>query len=132
MPGPQTLLTGLAFGESPRWHEDRLWVSNLAHAGSTRTGPARCSSPKRPPRVSAGRDPRSRQTSSSAIYVAPPRHEGRGRRPAATSNAASASSHVESSTGSGDESAPMSRGISVHASATASQPRSRSLPMMAA
>jgi sugar lactone lactonase YvrE len=23
-----TLLTGLAFGESPRWHEDRLWFSN--------------------------------------------------------------------------------------------------------
>jgi sugar lactone lactonase YvrE len=28
MPEPQTLLTGLAFGESPRWHEDRLWFSN--------------------------------------------------------------------------------------------------------
>ena len=25
MAGPHTLLTGLAFGESPRWHEDRLW-----------------------------------------------------------------------------------------------------------
>jgi sugar lactone lactonase YvrE len=25
---PRTLLTGLAFGESPRWHEDRLWFSN--------------------------------------------------------------------------------------------------------
>jgi sugar lactone lactonase YvrE len=24
----QTLLTGLAFGESPRWHEGRLWLSN--------------------------------------------------------------------------------------------------------
>lgn len=24
----QTLLTGLAFGESPRWHEGRLWFSN--------------------------------------------------------------------------------------------------------
>jgi sugar lactone lactonase YvrE len=24
----QTLLTGLAFGESPRWHEKRLWFSN--------------------------------------------------------------------------------------------------------
>jgi sugar lactone lactonase YvrE len=24
----QILLTGLAFGESPRWHEDRLWFSN--------------------------------------------------------------------------------------------------------
>jgi sugar lactone lactonase YvrE len=28
MPEPRTLLTGLAFGESPRWHEDRLWFSN--------------------------------------------------------------------------------------------------------
>jgi sugar lactone lactonase YvrE len=25
---PHTLLTGLAFGESPRWHEDRLWLSD--------------------------------------------------------------------------------------------------------
>jgi sugar lactone lactonase YvrE len=25
MPEPQTLLTGLVIGESPRWHEDRLW-----------------------------------------------------------------------------------------------------------
>lgn len=24
----QTLLTGLAMGESPRWHDDRLWFSN--------------------------------------------------------------------------------------------------------
>jgi sugar lactone lactonase YvrE len=24
----QTLVTGLGFGESPRWHEDRLWFSN--------------------------------------------------------------------------------------------------------
>lgn len=28
MPEVQTLLTGLAFGESPRWHEDRLWFSD--------------------------------------------------------------------------------------------------------
>jgi sugar lactone lactonase YvrE len=28
MPEPRTLLTGLAFGESPRWHEDRLWFAN--------------------------------------------------------------------------------------------------------
>jgi sugar lactone lactonase YvrE len=28
MPAPTTLLTGLAFGESPRWHQDRLWLSN--------------------------------------------------------------------------------------------------------
>jgi len=27
-PEVKTLLTGLAFGESPRWHEGRLWVSN--------------------------------------------------------------------------------------------------------
>jgi hypothetical protein len=24
----QTLLTGLGFGESPRWHAGRLWFSN--------------------------------------------------------------------------------------------------------
>lgn len=28
MPEPQILLTGLAIGESPRWHEDRLWFCN--------------------------------------------------------------------------------------------------------
>src|SRR5262245_49388584 len=27
-PQPQTLLTGLAMGESPRWHGDRLWFSD--------------------------------------------------------------------------------------------------------
>jgi sugar lactone lactonase YvrE len=25
---PQTLMTGIAFGESPRWHQDRLWFSD--------------------------------------------------------------------------------------------------------
>jgi sugar lactone lactonase YvrE len=29
MPEPQTLMTGLAFGESPRWHDDRLWFSDM-------------------------------------------------------------------------------------------------------
>ena len=24
----KTLLTGLAFGESPRWHSDRLWLAD--------------------------------------------------------------------------------------------------------
>ena len=28
MPEVQTLMTGLALGESPRWHEDRLWFSD--------------------------------------------------------------------------------------------------------
>ena len=28
MPQLQTLITGLAFGESPRWHNGRLWVSD--------------------------------------------------------------------------------------------------------
>jgi sugar lactone lactonase YvrE len=28
MPEPQVLLSGLAFGESPRWHDGRLWVSD--------------------------------------------------------------------------------------------------------
>ena len=26
----RTLLTGLAFGESPRWHDGRLWVADWA------------------------------------------------------------------------------------------------------
>src|SRR6266496_1560051 len=29
MPALQTLLTGLAFGESPRWHNGRLWFSDF-------------------------------------------------------------------------------------------------------
>lgn len=28
MPEPQTLMTGIAFGESPRWHDGRLWFSD--------------------------------------------------------------------------------------------------------
>ena len=28
MPELQTLMTGIAFGESPRWHDDRLWFSD--------------------------------------------------------------------------------------------------------
>src|SRR5947207_9586850 len=28
MPGVRTLLTGLGYGESPRWHADRLWLCN--------------------------------------------------------------------------------------------------------
>jgi sugar lactone lactonase YvrE len=28
MPEPRTLLGGIAFGESPRWHDDRLWFSD--------------------------------------------------------------------------------------------------------
>ena len=28
MPELQTLLTGISFGESPRWHDDRLWFSD--------------------------------------------------------------------------------------------------------
>ena len=28
MPKPQTLMTGISFGESPRWHEGRLWFSD--------------------------------------------------------------------------------------------------------
>ena len=28
MPDLHTLMTGLAFGESPRWHEDRLWLAD--------------------------------------------------------------------------------------------------------
>jgi sugar lactone lactonase YvrE len=28
MAGPQTLMSGIAFGESPRWHDDRLWFAD--------------------------------------------------------------------------------------------------------
>jgi sugar lactone lactonase YvrE len=28
MPEPQTLMTGLVFPESPRWHDDRLWLAD--------------------------------------------------------------------------------------------------------
>ncbi len=28
MPEPETLLTGIIFGEQPRWHENRLWFSD--------------------------------------------------------------------------------------------------------
>ena len=28
MPEPQILMTGIAFGESPRWHDDRLWFAD--------------------------------------------------------------------------------------------------------
>ena len=29
MPEPRALITGLAFGESPRWHDGRLWFSDF-------------------------------------------------------------------------------------------------------
>ena len=29
MPALQTLMTGLAFGELPRWHDGRLWFSDM-------------------------------------------------------------------------------------------------------
>ena len=28
MPELQTLMTGILFGESPRWHDERLWFSD--------------------------------------------------------------------------------------------------------
>jgi len=28
MPEPKTLMTGIAFGESPRWHDGRLWFAD--------------------------------------------------------------------------------------------------------
>lgn len=33
---PDILLTGLAFGESARWHDDRFWFANWGPARSTR------------------------------------------------------------------------------------------------
>jgi len=35
MPQLQTLMTGLVFGESPRWRDDRLWLAG-APAATTR------------------------------------------------------------------------------------------------
>ena len=35
-PMPETLLTGIAFGESPRWHDGRLWFCRLGRAGDRR------------------------------------------------------------------------------------------------
>jgi sugar lactone lactonase YvrE len=32
MAGTQTLMTGIVFGEQPRWHEDRLWFSDWGKA----------------------------------------------------------------------------------------------------
>jgi sugar lactone lactonase YvrE len=29
-PEPRTLLSGLVFGEAPRWHDDRLWFSDMS------------------------------------------------------------------------------------------------------
>src|SRR5258708_23448168 len=29
---PHTVLTGLVFGESPRWHDDHLWFSDMSAA----------------------------------------------------------------------------------------------------
>jgi sugar lactone lactonase YvrE len=29
MPEPRVLMSGLVFGESPRWHDDRLWFSDM-------------------------------------------------------------------------------------------------------
>ena len=36
MPEPELLLTGLVFGESPRWHDGRLWFSRLGRGRDRR------------------------------------------------------------------------------------------------
>ena len=38
-PEPQVLLTGLAFGESPRWHQGRLWFANWGTQEVVALGP---------------------------------------------------------------------------------------------
>src|ERR1700737_4257848 len=30
---PQTFMTGLVFGESPRWHDERLWLADWLQDG---------------------------------------------------------------------------------------------------
>ena len=50
MPEPRTLLTGLALGESPRWHEGRLWFSDWGahlHAAHLRSPRRSAKSPSR-------------------------------------------------------------------------------------
>jgi len=39
MPQPRTLLTGLGFGESPRWHAGRLWFCNWGFGEVMAVGP---------------------------------------------------------------------------------------------
>lgn len=31
---PWTLMAGIGFGESPRWHQDRLWFARLGREGN--------------------------------------------------------------------------------------------------
>jgi sugar lactone lactonase YvrE len=40
LPAWKTLLPGLAVGESPRWHEDRLWLSDWGAHESVAADPA--------------------------------------------------------------------------------------------
>jgi sugar lactone lactonase YvrE len=39
MAQPHTLLTGLAYGESPRWHDGRLWFSDMGAGQVAAVGP---------------------------------------------------------------------------------------------
>jgi hypothetical protein len=39
MSEPKILLEGLGYGESPRWHEGRLWFANWARARWSRPIP---------------------------------------------------------------------------------------------
>lgn len=40
MPEPRVVLTGLVFGESPRWHDGRLWVADWGTREIIAVGPA--------------------------------------------------------------------------------------------
>ena len=43
MPELRTLITGLDFGEGPRWHDGRLWYSDFyQHCVSTVTAETQC------------------------------------------------------------------------------------------
>jgi sugar lactone lactonase YvrE len=44
----RVLATGIAMGESPRWHDGRLWVCDWL-AGEVLTIPARSRAPASPP-----------------------------------------------------------------------------------
>jgi hypothetical protein len=58
MSKPQALLDGLAFGESPRWHDSHLWFADWGVRRSLPpTSARRCSLLRAPGRTNRRRDP---------------------------------------------------------------------------
>ena len=82
----RTITSGFAFGESPRWHDGRLWFSDWVAgeiiAVDRRTGPARSSRASRPPRsasTSAARRPAARRVRRRRARCCAARRTGRWR-----------------------------------------------------